>query len=66
MATNILSRTRTKYVTVKQYTEILNLTRPHAYRLVRDPNFPKLKVGEKAIRIPLEEALTYIEKKYNQ
>lgn len=66
MATNILSKTRTKYVTVKQFTEILSLTKPHAYRLIRDPNFPKLKVGEKAIRIPLDEAITYIEKKYNQ
>lgn len=66
MATNILSRTRTKYVTVKQFAEFFNLTRPHAYRLVNDPDFPKLKFGEKVIRIPLEEATIYIEKKYNQ
>jgi len=65
MATNILSPKRTKYVSVKEFKEIFGLKQTKAYELVNEPDFPKIRMGEKLIRIPLEQAIEYIEKKYN-
>ncbi len=65
MATNILSPKRTKYVSVKEFMEIFSLKQTKAYELVNEPGFPKMRLGEKLIRIPLEEAMEYINKKYN-
>lgn len=65
MATNLCSRNRTKYVSPKEFAEYFSLTKSQAYRLVNEKNFPKIRCGEKTIRIPLEEAVKYIDKKYN-
>ena len=65
MATNILSPKRTKYISVKEFMEMFSLKQAKAYELVNEPGFPKIKVGEKLIRIPLEQAIEYINKKYN-
>lgn len=65
MATNILSPKRTKYVSVKEFMEIFNLKKTKAYELINEPEFPKLKMGERLIRIPLDQAIEYINKKYN-
>mgnify|MGYP002517066461 CR=1 FL=1 len=65
MATNILSAKRTKYVSVKEFMEIFSLKKTQAYDLVNEPEFPKIRMGEKLIRIPLDDAIQYIEKRYN-
>lgn len=65
MATNILSAKRTKYVSVKEFMEIFSLKKTQAYDLVNEPEFPKIRMGEKLIRIPLADAIQYIEKRYN-
>ena len=65
MATNILSSKRTKWITVKEFQEIYSLKTAQAYKLVNEPNFPKKKFGDKLIRINLNEAEIYIDKKYN-
>lgn len=65
MATNILSPKRTRWITVKEFCERYSLKTAQAYKLVNEPDFPKKKFGEKLIRINLEEAEIYIDKKYN-
>lgn len=65
MSTNVCSRTRTRYVTVKEFMEMFSLKKTQAYKLVNEENFPKKKFGEKLIRIPLQEAIEYIDRKYN-
>lgn len=50
---------RERYLTVKDLQEKLKISRSKAYRLVSQPDFPKLKIG-RDIRIPetqLEEFL---------
>lgn len=65
MATNVLSPKRTRWITVKEFAEIYSLKPAQAYKLVNEPDFPKKKFGEKLIRVNLNEADIYIDKKYN-
>lgn len=65
MATNICSSTRTRYVTVKEFMELFSLKKSRAYELVNEEDFPKRRFGKNSIRIPLQEAITYVERKYN-
>lgn len=64
MATNICSRKRTKYVSVKQFAEKFNVTKQQVYKLIND-GLPTFRVGSACIRIPYEEAIEFMEQKYN-
>ena len=65
MATNICSRSRTRWVSVKEFQEIYSLKQAQAYKLVNMKDFPKKKFGEKLIRINLNEAEEFINKRFN-
>lgn len=66
MATNILSKSRTKYVKVAEFAEIYSISRAHAYKLIAKPIFieARKKVGEKAIRIDLDKAIEIMQQYY--
>ncbi len=52
MATNILSRKRTKYVTAKELAEELSTTTMQIYRIFKRPEMQGvlIKIGEKSMR----------------
>ena len=64
MSTNVCSRKRTKYWTVKQYAEEYNITVQQVYKLIKD-GLPILKLGSACIRIPVEEAEEFIKQRFN-
>lgn len=65
MSTNMCSRSRTRWVSVKEFQEIYGLKQAQAYKLVSMKDFPKKKFGEKLIRINLNEAEEFINKRFN-
>ena len=65
MATNILSRKQTKYITVKQFKEKYNISHGHATNIIHSEGFPMKYIG-KTIRIDEEGAEEFIQKTYNQ
>lgn len=65
MAASICSRTRTKWVSVKEFQEIYGLSQAQAYKLASMKDFPKKKFGEKLIRINLNESEEFINKRFN-
>lgn len=52
MATNILSKKRTKYVTAKELAEELSTTTMQIYRIFKRPEMQGvlIKIGEKSMR----------------
>ena len=52
MATNILSKKRTKYVTAKELAEELSTTTMRIYRIFKRPEMQGvlIKIGEKSMR----------------
>lgn len=57
MATNILSKKRTKYVTAKELAEELNTSLMQIYRIFKRPEMQVaiVKVGDKAVRADKEK-----------
>lgn len=62
--TNILSKKRTVYITVKQFEEKYNISHGHAMNIVHMNGFPMKYIG-KTIRIDEEKAEEFIQKKFN-
>lgn len=58
MATNVCSRSRTKYVKVKDFAEQFAMSRARAYRILSMPVFEEaiIKTGEKSIAVNLDKA----------
>lgn len=57
MATNICSRTRTKYSTVKELAEELDCSKQQIYKTLKKPEMDqcKKKIGTAGVRVDKEE-----------
>ena len=66
MATNICSRTRTKYSTVKELAEELSTTVQQIYRILKEPAMEICikKIGPAGIRVDKEKFYTIMEQIY--
>lgn len=66
MATNICSRTRTKFVTVKELSEELGCTVQQIYKIIKRPEMEscKKKIGTAGIRIDKDEFYRIMEQIY--
>ena len=66
MATNICSRTRTKYVTVKELAEELGCCVQQIYKIMKRPEMEtaKKKIGTAGIRIDKDEFYRILEQIY--
>lgn len=66
MATNICSRTRTKYVTVKELAEELNCTVHQIYKIIKRPEMKEAvkKIGTAGVRIDKEKFYEILEQIY--
>ncbi len=58
MATNVCSRSRTKYVKVKEFAEQYAMSKAQAYRILSLPDFKDavIKTGEKSISVNQDKA----------
>lgn len=67
MATNILSRSRTRYITVKEFMEQYSLSKSQAYKLIKNPIFSDavFKPSEKLIRINQDKVYEIMEQYFN-
>lgn len=66
MATNICSRRRTKFVTVKELSEELGCTVQQIYKILKRPEMQncKKKIGTAGIRIDKDEFYRIMEQIY--
>lgn len=57
MATNLCSKTRTIFASVKDIVEIYNLSKPQVYKILELPAFAdcQRKMGKRCIRIDLNK-----------
>lgn len=67
MATNICSKTRTKYITPKEFAEIYRMSRQGAYKLLGRPIFKEaiFKPSEKLIRVDENKAHEIMKQHFN-
>lgn len=65
MATNMCSRKRTKYLSVKQFAEEYGISGQQVYSLIKQ-GLPNLRLGSACIRIPHEEAMDFINQRFNE
>lgn len=58
MATNLCSRSRAKYVKVKDFAEQFAISKAQAYRILDKPEFAEavIKTGEKGKAVNLDKA----------
>lgn len=66
MATNICSRTRRKFVTVKELAEELSTTVQQVYRILKEPEMTGAtkKIGKIGIRVDKDKFYEILEKIY--
>ena len=66
MATNILSKKRTKYVTAKELVEELSTSLQQIYRIFKRPEMKEavVKIGEKAVRVHKDKFYQILEQIY--
>ena len=66
MATNMLSKKRTKYATAKELAEELSTTTMQIYRIFKRPEMQVaiVKIGEKAVRADKEKFYQILEQIY--
>lgn len=66
MATNMLSKKRTKYATAKELAEELSTSLQQIYRIFKRPEMQVaiLKIGEKAVRVDKEKFYQILEQIY--
>lgn len=66
MATNMLSKKRTKYVTAKELAEELSTSLQQIYRIFKRPEMQEalIKIGEKAVRADKEKFYKILEQIY--
>ncbi len=66
MATNMLSKKRTKYVTAKELAEELSTSLQQIYRIFKRPEMQEatVKIGEKAVRVDKEKFYQILEQIY--
>lgn len=50
-----------EFYTPKEIQELLKLSKNTAYRLINQPDFPKLKIGG-SIRVPKDEFIKFIKR----
>ena len=66
MATNMLSKKRTKYATAKELAEELSISLQQIYRIFKRPEMQVaiVKIGEKAVRADKEKFYQILEQIY--
>lgn len=66
MSTNLCSRTRTKYSTVKELAEELSTTVQQIYRILKEPAMRScsIKIGKVGVRVNKEEFYKTMEQIY--
>ena len=57
--------TRAVYKSVKKFAEQYDMKLSTAYAMVSQPDFPKIKIGDKAIRVNMSEVEGWMAKKFN-
>ena len=68
MATNLCSKTRTKYAPVKELAEELSVTAQQIYKILKEPAMEECikRVGTAGIRIEKEKFYTILEQIYRK
>lgn len=58
MATNLLSKSRRKYIKVSKFIEQYELSKTQAYKILKRPEMQEaiIKTGEKSIRVDQDKA----------
>lgn len=51
------------YLTAKDVSEILGISRSLTYKLLKKPDFPAVVIGERKIMIPRDKFLAWVEAK---
>ncbi len=66
MATNILSRTRRKFVKVKDFAEQYDMSDKTVYQMIKNPIFEEAvkKIGNRGIRLDEEKMVSIMEQYY--
>ena len=62
---NILSPTRTQWLSVKQFCDRYNLKKDHVYNLIHSEGFPAKKFGKGLYRIDENGAIEFIDRVFN-
>ena len=52
---NMLSKTRANWKSVKHFAEYYDLSKSHAYALLKEPEFPYMRTGTRNIRIDMNK-----------
>ena len=64
MSTNICSKKRTRYLSVKQFAEEYGVSDKQVYKLINQ-GMPALRLGSACIRIPYDDAMDFIRQRFN-
>lgn len=56
--------TRAVYKTVRNFAEYYDLKPSTAYKMVNEEDFPKIKVGQKGIRVDMTRVAEWLAQKY--
>ena len=66
MATNMCSRTRPKFVRVKDFAQIYNMSDKTVYQMIKEPVFYDAvkKIGTRGIRLDEEKMIATMEQYY--
>lgn len=66
MATNILSKKRKKFVKVKDFAEIYDISDKTVYQMIKNPIFTEAvrKIGDRGIRLDEEKMISIMEQYY--
>lgn len=51
----MLSKPKANWKSVKYFIEYYDLSRAHAYKLLKLPGFPCIKTGEKSLKVNMSE-----------
>jgi Mn-dependent DtxR family transcriptional regulator len=66
MATNILSKTRRKFIKVKDFAEQFDMSDKTVYQMIKNPIFEEAvrRIGSKGIRLDEEKMIEIMEQYY--
>ncbi len=67
MATNILSKSRRRFVKVKTFAEQFDMSDKTVYQMIKNPIFEPaiIKIGEKGIRLDQDKAFEIMQQYYS-
>lgn len=51
----MLNKPRANWKSVKYFIEYYDLSKAQAYKLIKQPDFPYMSIGEKGIRVNMSE-----------